>query len=97
MLSAHLFPRERLSCPVLARAHAGNEASHRCEDQRTAYLNSLPAYQEIERIWSAAGHNLRTQIAGDYAKARASMGRASQAYRAAVAAEHINIDIRKAA
>lgn len=95
MLSGHLSHRERLTCPVLHRAHAGNEAASRCALQRNAYMASLPAYLKIERIWNAAGDNLRAQIAEDYALARSAMDRTARAYFAVRGAEYAMIDMER--
>ena len=93
-LQSHLA-RHPMLCKTQQRAWAGNEAATRCEPERNAYMASLPAYLEIERIWSAAGDNLRAQIADDYALARSTMERTARAYFAVRGTEHAMIDMER--
>jgi hypothetical protein len=96
-LETHLMTRETLKCPLIARAWAGAEAAHRLADVKAAKDEALPRYQEILRIWELAGPNLRAVIAEQFNQASAIMARRWREYDRAVKAEHIVINLERAA
>lgn len=97
-LTSHIAHRQHITSPILARAHAGNEAAERLADVKQAHFAGLSDYQEIERIYWEAGPNLRAVIHDHWMQARELASKRFNRYDAAVAAEHISIDLeRKAA
>ena len=96
-LEQHLMHRERLACSLIARAHAGNEASARLADVKQAKDEALPHYQELVRIWDHAGTNLRAVIKADYLAGVSLMAKRWAEYDRAVRAEHIVINLERAA
>jgi hypothetical protein len=96
-LEQHLMARERMKCPTIARAWAGGEAAARLADVKQAKDEALPYYQELIRIWDHAGPNLRAVIAEQFNQASAIMARRWREYDRAVKAEHIVINLERAA
>lgn len=97
MLEAHLLHRERVTCPILARAHAGNEAAARLADVTAAKNEALPHYQEMLRIWELAGDNLRAAIEQHYLAGVALMASTWRDFERARAAEITLVDLGRAA
>lgn len=99
MLDLHThISRHPMRCPIQSRAIEGAFAAERLEGVKQAHFAELSDYQEIERIYWEAGPNLRAVIHDQWMMARAIASKRFRDYRAAVAAEHICIDMeRKAA
>lgn len=94
----HLSTRQRLTSPILSRAHAGNEAAERLADVKQAHFAELADYQEIERIYWEAGPNLRAVIHDHWVQARAIASKRFNRYDTARQCEWAAIEIeRKAA
>lgn len=96
-LEQHLMARERMKCPTIARAWAGGEAAARLADVKQAKDEALPHYQELIRIWDHAGTNLRAVIKADYLAGVSLMAKRWAEYDRAVRAEHIVINLERAA
>lgn len=95
---SHHISRHPMRCPIQSRAIEGAFAAERLEGVKQAHFAELSDYQEIERIYWEAGPNLRAVIHDQWMMARELASKRFRDYRAAVAAEHICIDLeRKAA
>ena len=96
-LTSHLLHRERLQCPLIARAWAGTEAAARLADVKQAKDEALPHYQEMLRIWERAGDNLRAAIEREYLAGVALMASTWRDFERARAAEITIVDLGRAA
>jgi|TARA_R100000541_G_scaffold35743_1_gene43941 hypothetical protein len=95
---SHHISRHPMRCKIQSRAIEGAFAAERLADVKQAHFAELADYQEIERIYWEAGPNLRAVIHDHWVQAKAIASKRFRDYRAAVAAEHIAIEIeRKAA
>jgi hypothetical protein len=96
-LEQHLMARERMKCPLIARAWAGNEAAARLADVKAAKDQALPHYQEMLRIWERAGDNLRAAIEREYLAGVALMASTWRDFDRARAAEITLVDLERRA
>jgi hypothetical protein len=65
-LEQHLLHRERLQCPLIARAWAGTEAAARTQTVRDRYAAANEWYGTAWRRWNTSGDNLKAIEAADY-------------------------------
>lgn len=96
-LTSHIAHRQRLSSPVLSRAHEGNLAAQRLAGVKQAFESYRPYWQELEAAYASAGDNFRAFLKDELELARTIIAGLFRDYRAAVAAEIISIDLGRAA
>lgn len=92
---AHLAHRQHITSPTLTRAHAGNEAAERLAPSKASYEDYRPYWQDLEREYAQAGANYRAALEPEVFLARDIMKGLFRTHRAAVAAEHISIDLER--
>lgn len=95
-LTHHIANRDFLRCPIQSRAIEGAFAAERLADVKQAFESYRQDWQAFHRAFDEAGDNYRAAHADELHLADEIMFGLFRDYRAAVAAEHICIDLREA-
>jgi hypothetical protein len=96
-LTDHIAHRQRLSSPVLSRAHEGNLAAQRLAGVKQAFESYRPYWQELEAAYAGAGDNFRAFLKDELELARTIIAGLFRDYDIARHCELAAIEMERAA